>query len=100
LILAVRDARYLGAVPAEAIIDRRNDEPLILLDEGSDVSCEIEVTDDTPLASGLVMPSPPSLNLDFTAPQIEQRYQIVNRLPIGPPDRHPKGTPSFCALSD
>jgi L-iditol 2-dehydrogenase len=24
----------------------------------------------------------------------------VNRRPIGPPDRHPRGTPSFCVSSD
>jgi hypothetical protein len=24
----------------------------------------------------------------------------VNRRPIGPPDRHPRGTPSFCVSND
>src|SRR6266536_4227843 len=40
---AIRDARYLGLIPTELIIDRRNPEPIINFASDEDVSAEIEI---------------------------------------------------------
>jgi hypothetical protein len=40
---AIRDARYLGLIAADLIIDRRNPEPTINFDSDEDVSAEIEI---------------------------------------------------------
>src|SRR6266511_4628699 len=42
---ASRDARYLGLVPIEAFVDRRNDEPIINLTAGNEA--EIGISDDS-----------------------------------------------------
>jgi hypothetical protein len=40
---AIRDARYLGLIPAELIIDRRNPAPIINFESDEDVGAEIEI---------------------------------------------------------
>jgi hypothetical protein len=40
---AIKDARYLGLIPARMIIDRRNPEPTINFDSEDDVGAEIEI---------------------------------------------------------
>ena len=41
---AIKDARYLGLIPARMIIDRRNPEPTINFDSDEDVGAEIEIS--------------------------------------------------------
>src|SRR5829696_3432470 len=72
---ASADARHLGLVPASALVDRRNAEPLIYLEAGEEAGASIEVLGADP-SFGLVldMPAPPHLHLDH--PEIEQRYHV------------------------
>jgi hypothetical protein len=57
---AIRDARYLGLIPAHLIVDRRNPEPSINFDSDEDVSAEIEIN------HGAVAQSP--FGRDYHAP--------------------------------
>jgi hypothetical protein len=52
LVDCIRDARYLGLIPANAIIDRRNPEPTINHMVDGDVAAEIEVTAGTIVRQG------------------------------------------------
>jgi hypothetical protein len=77
LITASLAARYLDLVPADSLIDRRNDEPIIFarnLDADPDWELEVScvVSDDRPSVAALGIPDPPSLpslylNADFPA---------------------------------
>ena len=65
-------ARHLGLVPADALVDRRNAEPLIYLDAGADTGADIRVAGANPgFALDITMPDLPRLALE--PPQIEQR---------------------------
>jgi hypothetical protein len=71
---ASRDARYLGLVPIEAFVDRRNAEPITNLVTGT--AAEIGVANDDLSDAWLPedMPDLPALTL--TAPTPEQRYHV------------------------
>lgn len=72
---AAKAARYLGLVPPEAFVDRRNDEPMIYLVGGSNGL--ISALSTAPyMGEGVAgeMPYLPALYLD--APMIEQRYHV------------------------
>jgi hypothetical protein len=66
-------ARHLGLVPVDALVDRRNNEPLIYLPESdaSGADAAIDTFDEDP---ELGMPALPSLGL--SPPTIGQRYHI------------------------
>jgi hypothetical protein len=78
---AVRDARYLGLIPVDGIIDRRNPEPIINPgDESDDADGEVVIFDGsvetTPFginyeAPRLILPS-----VETVPPTIGQRYHI------------------------
>src|SRR5882724_1596118 len=79
---AIRDARYLGLIPEDAIIDRRNPEPTINhVDDDGDVSADVSVTD-----GGIERHefgqyySPPEIVLPETLllnePTVGQRYHL------------------------
>jgi hypothetical protein len=64
LVNCTRDARYLGLIPADAIIDRRNPEPTINhVDDGGDLAAEIEIT------AGRIERHP--FGSDYSPPEIE-----------------------------
>jgi hypothetical protein len=81
LIHASRDARYLGLVPIDHIIDRRNDEPIeyvrncakaasLSVDEPDLLRADFFLT---PQLSENI-PQPP--DFDFSPPVVDQRFQI------------------------
>jgi hypothetical protein len=84
---AGRDARYLGLVPAEFIVDHRNPDPLIYLADEPEVPPEIGVGPLGVLETEFDSSRPelmiPSLSLD--TPAINQRYvvEIATRLVDG-----------------
>jgi hypothetical protein len=79
--IAIRDGRYLGMIPADAIIDRRNPEPIINLADNGDVVAEIMLNDGgINRAPFGVSYSAPTLELPevllIQDPKIGQRYHI------------------------
>jgi hypothetical protein len=73
---ASNDARYLDLVPAEDFVDRRNDEPLIHLSNGSS-SGSLHTIFDEPLIDTAASAEVPSLpRLVLTPPTILQRYHL------------------------
>jgi hypothetical protein len=78
---AIRDARYLGLISTEVIIDRRNPEPIINHAGGSNVAAEIEI-DDGSIDRHDFGPSyaPPDINLPeavlIQEPSIGQPYHL------------------------
>jgi hypothetical protein len=74
LCAAAADARHLGLVPIDALVDRRNDEPVIHL-PGSDTRATVFVAGREPgVYLDLEMPRLPGLFL--TNPVINQRYHV------------------------
>jgi hypothetical protein len=84
LAQASRDARFLGLVPAEHFIDRRNDEPIIYLPDGRDADAAMDVVGTQPhvpeeaapsvLFEATDMPTAPFLSL--APPTICQPYHV------------------------
>jgi len=80
LNLAGRDARYLGLIPAGAIIDRRNPEAVVNFENESDEDAEVS-TDAGFLYNpdGSALPNKTSLSLPsitLSAPTISQRFHL------------------------
>jgi hypothetical protein len=79
---AIRDARYLGLIPEDAIIDRRNPEPTINhVCDGGDVAAEVSVTDgDVECHRFGGEYAPPTINVPETSllqePMVGQRYHL------------------------
>jgi hypothetical protein len=71
-----RDARYLGLVPASAIVDRRNDEPYIRLVEGVAVPAGHNVTWTRPVIIDNPQSMPPLPQLVYSRMEVPQRYHI------------------------
>jgi hypothetical protein len=72
LITAALDARYLGLVPADDLVDRRNDEPVIYLpNDASDAGLTIAGGLIQSTLSGFYIPA-----LELIKPTILQRYHI------------------------
>jgi hypothetical protein len=78
---AIRDARYLGLISADLVIDRRNPEPTINHDDDGDVAAAIEI-DDGSIERYEFGPSyaPPDVNLPTVSltqePSIGQRFHL------------------------
>jgi hypothetical protein len=70
---ASRDARYLGIVPAEHFVDRRNRETIVNLDDTKPCDAEIDI-EGNEYYSAAELPSLPELVL--SRPKIPQRYHI------------------------
>jgi hypothetical protein len=78
---AVRDARYLGLIPTDAVIDRRNPPPTInFSEESSDTAAEVWTTEGEVERTEFGMDySPPTYNLpelQFSEPTFGQRYHL------------------------
>jgi hypothetical protein len=71
---AARDARYLGLVPIEAFVDRRNAEPIVNLTIG--IRAEMAISNDDLGNAWLPEDMPDLPALALTAPTPEQRYHV------------------------
>jgi hypothetical protein len=84
LVQASRDARFLKLVPAEHFVDRRNDDPIIHVEDVADSDAQIGVEFDEPWVGedavpsvqfeATDMPSAPFLHLE--PPTLSQPYHI------------------------
>jgi hypothetical protein len=82
---ASRDARFLKLVPAEHFVDRKNDEPIIYIDEDArDSDAAMQMTCAEPIVGEEAVPSvlfeaadmPTAPFLHLTPPTIHQPYHI------------------------
>jgi hypothetical protein len=80
LTQAIRDARYLGLIPANAIIDRRNPEPIINFRGEHDLAAEIQVSagsvETYEFGINYRAPTLSFGTLTLFPPSIGQRYQL------------------------
>jgi hypothetical protein len=78
LTYATRDARYLGFVPMDAIVDRRNPEPKVYLLHTEESAARIGTWEGhvTGTATELTEPKISLPSLSFHAPVISQRYHL------------------------
>ena len=77
---SIRDARYLDLIPADVIIDRRNPDPTINLEDDSDVAAEVAIS------GGSIERhrfggeyTPPTITMPGTwlqEPEVGQRYHL------------------------
>src|SRR5829696_1873242 len=71
---ASADARHLGLVPANALVDRRNAEPMIYFHGGQDTEASVYVSGE--VSFGLALNMPPAPRLSLVTPDIKQRYHL------------------------
>jgi hypothetical protein len=80
LIQAARDARYLGLIPANAIIDRKNPAPSLYLHDDDDTGAEIEVEpgeiEREPFSTSYSAPTISLPSLVLHEPTVSQRYHL------------------------
>jgi hypothetical protein len=79
LCTAVRDARYLGLIPASSIVDRRNPEPAINFAASQEYPAEIDISEGGIHKSTFGQYFAPSLTLPelgLTRPFVAQRYHV------------------------